>query len=970
MIRETPPLLARLLDRGTPAALSDAQLAERFAATRDPEAFAAIVERHGPLVLATCRGVLGADAEDAFQATFLVLMNRIGTFPVRGSLAGWLHRVARRIARDARRSQARRRLREEAAGARRGPGPDPGPERSELLDAVRREVDRLPERYRAPIVLCDLEGLTREEAAAALGCPAGTIGGRLARARRKLREALERRGLDPSSAPIPIAPAASAGWKFAVETASRSAASLAAGARPTPAAIDLAAQAAGAWAPIKPALALATAAFLAGGLLAAAGPSGPPPRRAAPAPAPGRSPEPRPPVDPDDPATAGRYAGRVVDREGRPIAGARLFIARRSSGSPAAEIGPVRGRSGPDGSFEFDAPDLTVEAADLLPRRRQGLLVAAADGYAPDWDNTWGEARSTFRSHWDPIKGADLTLRLVPDVPIRGRIVDPDGRPVAGARVHADTLTIPDRDDLDAYLKQVTSAFGGSCHIHAIRPRLLPGAVVEATTDADGRFRLSGLGGERIVSMTVAAAGFAEGRATAVTRETPDVPSVELDGRGQPLRTTYGASFTASLEPDRTVAVSGVVIDRDTREPLAGVRVGRDNWMERLAPDDVVTGPDGRFTVRGVRPEELDAAPPPYDHLEAPAGRKSLRLAAAPEPGRPYLPASMHADRRDGLVIECLRGIPFRLKVVDEEGRPVDAEVESRPVTPNPWLRAQPPGAVAADHRPAGRAVKTAPGVYEGVATPGPGALLVQTPSVRDLRPPFLNPKAFFAPGKLDWTDPADRISYGDRGHLNLGHNWLRQEDYAAIVLVDPPAGSGPLELSATVVRDRPRLVNLLDPEGRPLVGVDADGLLGHAGVPEPRLRAAVARITKLDPSRPRVVTFRHEGRKLAGSLLARGDGDAPYTVTLRPWAAVTGRVVDAQGRPTTIGPRAGDDPEVGAFPIVEVDAEGRFRIDRLAPGLRYDVEAAGQGVGVATDLILAPGEVRDLGDVRLGGAR
>jgi hypothetical protein len=83
--------------------------------------------------------------------------------------------------------------------------------------------------------------------------------------------------------------------------------------------------------------------------------------------------------------------------------------------------------------------------------------------------------------------------------------------------------------------------------------------------------------------------------------------------------------------------------------------------------------------------------------------------------------------------------------------------------------------------------------------------------------------------------------------------------------------------------------------------------------------------------------------------------------------------VVDAQGRPTTIGPRAGDDPEIGAFPIVEVDADGRFRIDRLAPGLRYDAEAAGRGAGVATafeDLILAPGEVGDIGDVRLGGPR
>ncbi len=114
--------IRRLFTEGTLASLSDAQLLERFAAGRDGEAFAAIVVRHGTMVLSVCQSALGprdtSDAEDAFQATFLVLVRRAGTFPVHGSLAGWLYRVARRVARQARVEAARRRTRERAIAGR------------------------------------------------------------------------------------------------------------------------------------------------------------------------------------------------------------------------------------------------------------------------------------------------------------------------------------------------------------------------------------------------------------------------------------------------------------------------------------------------------------------------------------------------------------------------------------------------------------------------------------------------------------------------------------------------------------------------------------------------------------------------------------------------------------------------------------------------------------------------------------
>src|SRR6516165_5631844 len=114
--------IGRVFTEGTLAGLSDGQLLERFATRGDDEAFAAIVARHGAMVRSVCRSTLGprdADAEDAFQATFLVLARRAGSFPLHGSLGGWLYRVARRAARQARVEAARRRRRERAAAGRR-----------------------------------------------------------------------------------------------------------------------------------------------------------------------------------------------------------------------------------------------------------------------------------------------------------------------------------------------------------------------------------------------------------------------------------------------------------------------------------------------------------------------------------------------------------------------------------------------------------------------------------------------------------------------------------------------------------------------------------------------------------------------------------------------------------------------------------------------------------------------------------
>jgi RNA polymerase sigma factor (sigma-70 family) len=179
---------------------SDEQLLERFLARRDEtaeEAFTAIVQRHGPMVLGVCLRILGDrhEAEDAFQATFLVLARKAASVVRRDKVANWLYGVACRTAKQARGRTVRRRAREERVGMSPHIKPSDGDLGNELRKILDEELARLPARYRAPIVLCELEGLSRQEAARRLGVPEGTISSRLARAKMQLRDRLARRGL-------------------------------------------------------------------------------------------------------------------------------------------------------------------------------------------------------------------------------------------------------------------------------------------------------------------------------------------------------------------------------------------------------------------------------------------------------------------------------------------------------------------------------------------------------------------------------------------------------------------------------------------------------------------------------------------------------------------------------------------------------------------------------------------------------
>jgi RNA polymerase sigma factor (sigma-70 family) len=210
--------LELLWGAGTCSALSDGQLLARFLATGDQAgelAFELLVKRHGAMVERVCSQILDdpGDVHDAWQAVFLVLARRAGAIRNRESVGGWLHGVAVRVANRTKATAIAHRVRERRASAAAaakvfdangGEIESCAIEREERAGVVHQEISRLPEKYRAPIVLCYMEGLTHDEAAASLSWPVGTVRSRLSRARDRLRERLSRRGLAAPAVAGPV----------------------------------------------------------------------------------------------------------------------------------------------------------------------------------------------------------------------------------------------------------------------------------------------------------------------------------------------------------------------------------------------------------------------------------------------------------------------------------------------------------------------------------------------------------------------------------------------------------------------------------------------------------------------------------------------------------------------------------------------------------------------------------------------
>jgi hypothetical protein len=565
---------------------------------------------------------------------------------------------------------------------------------------------------------------------------------------------------------------------------------------------------------------------------------------------------------------------------------------------------PLRATSGRDGRFRFSFARSSLDERFLDASRP--VVVAVADGLGLDWAEIGGQG--------------PLRLRLVEDVPLEGRILGPDRRPVAGARVTVREVTSPRRADAQ------NSGPGKSCR------GPLPGQP-PATTDADGRFRLTGLGRDRVVSLGL------EGLAIPPTVFVAgDGPTQAAAPRGR------GAAFELVIAGR---PVRGVVRDRRTGLPLAGVKVSLQATGPYAIGPTTRTDRDGRYELLGPPLPLATVVAQPQ------AGQPyftAVQLANAPAPG------PLTAD------FELLGGRPLRGRVTDRAtGKPPRrAVVEYYPLPSN-----EQSAALSGRSRmvPASSSSLGPDGSYSLAVLPGPGIVLVAA-----------SPRDSYASAYLDANELAALCKgVADRGASAWAHFADRParsparvvDRYNALALINPNGGAAPPELDFTLHRAPPLHGTVVGPDGEPLAGVQVCGL---TSMPDAEVLGSESfTVEGLSPRVPRQLAFYHAEKRLGKALILRGEQTEALTVRLEPCGEVVGRVVDGACKPVA-GMRAlFYRQENGLSTRAETDAQGRFRAT-LVPGLKYRVllPSRWRSAKDVEDFVVGPGQVRDLGDLRL----
>jgi RNA polymerase sigma factor (sigma-70 family) len=944
---------------GSIAGLSDRQLIERFVAGRNSPAaeaaFAALVARHGPMVLNVCRQLLGDrhHAEDAFQAVFLVLARKARSLRDPDLLGPWLYGVALRTARKARARLARIRKGEQDGAARRPDSDAADPADRSLIEreraeALHAEIDRLPESSRRPVVLCYFEGLSLSEAAKRLRCPAGTVHSRLDRAREKLRRSLLRRGialsgtalaasLAPRSASASVPPllcdsTARAAIAFVARRAtggalSAPAAALAQEVLHTMLIHTLKAAA----------LCLVTLATLTTGVgyvtnspaALSRSREGEPPGEPI---VKGARTEPRPPGVAEDSTrpAPGRMtvAGRVLDPDGRPIAGAVVDVitrfrtprvsAREEDDQGLTLLG--QGRSDGDGRFRLDAPRTAAA------RVYRVYALAAAPGYGLGWAELNPDAEQS---------AADV--RLFPEQAVLARLVDVNGSPAAGVEVRVLGMGQPGDHGTFAGI----TFWGGE-------PAGLRAWPRPVKTDDHGRIAIRGIG-----------------RGLGFTLEVRDPRFAQQVLRIEGAERAADKEITLALAQARFI--EGRVLAADSGRPIPGAMVdvaasrGQYGGMytSRFRADD-----QGHFT----------ANPSPGEYFRV--------YAHAPD-GQPYPVPEVEFAWPKGAVkkeldIRLPRGVLIRGTVTDAAtGRAL----------PSSSIQYIPVGALAGDSVLSGWQAMVASredGSFQIAVPPGKGHLLVFGPT-----------------GDYVLAEIGSRRLFNDRpgGQRYRAH---------AIIPYEVKAGDPPREVAAALRPGATIQGRIEGPDGQTVTGAFVitalrvepthpswlardqmiparDGRFELHGL-DPR---GSARISVLDPDHEWGATVDISGKPAGEDL----------TIRLQPCGRARVRFVAPDGRPVTRpeavfefvatpgrsaygrrGQAGLDELAADADFLANVDrkhywddprtdADGRFTMISLIPGALYrisDFSTVNQekGIQVRKDFTVGPGETVDLGDI------
>lgn len=899
------------------ADVPDPQLLEHFLTQRSEAAFAALVRRHGPMVWNVCRRVLGNhhDAEDAFQAVFLVFVRKAASIRKQESVSSFLHGIAYHVSAKLKLAATRRAARERTQA--RPPFDDPCDDLTwrELRSVLDEELTNLTEQHRAPLVLCYLEGKTQDEAARLLGWSKSTFRRRLESGRAALGRRLTRRGVTLSAAlsaplladtavqatlpPLLVASTVRAGLALALgntvsSIVSEQIASLAEGG-----AASLLAKKAGVALLLLTALTLGVGGFLAHRAVQN--------RTFAEAPAAPKAPQ-SPPAPSASKEPAIEIKGRVLDPDGKPLAGARLFLRSNS----------VRATTDEGGRFRF-----TAKPSDFDPQGK-ATLAATANGFGPDWIEVTTEKRDA------------VTLRLVKDdLPIEGRVLDLEGRPIPGVRIQVGSLH---RGDLDAWIKgtlakrypQLPDRIGSE----------LLGVSATSATEKDGRFRLSGFGRDRVVFVHLRGDNVEASDFEIVTRlQLP--PGMTKGNNGE-----YPARFDHVAGPSKPIV--GTIRDKRTGKPIAGITVVcpvTPSWLR------ATTDEQGRYRITGVGKHKqywVAAGGMPYFNC--------TKLDIADTPGLEPITVDFALER----------GIAVHGKLLEKAtGKPIRGRVHYVVMRDNLNLKdftdVNKPQALASDP-----GKTTADGSFTQIAVPGPGLLVAEA-----------DDKGRYLTAVVPVPTPQVAI-------ILDGHH--------AIVPINP-SEKEPKSTEQNLYLEPAQTVNgtVIGPDSKPLAGAYYAGLADsrkwYFDRP-PTMETAVFTAGGVSPKRKRNIVFVHAEKKLAKIQSIGGDTANPLTVRLEPMGAIRGRILDADGRP-----RAGakltiqysnEKSDYEDLPLeliynapswskilyqkATTDAEGRFHVEGLVPGLKYFVVEEPGGTflkPLARDIAVESGKTKDLGDLK-----
>ncbi|HKB05532.1 MAG TPA: carboxypeptidase-like regulatory domain-containing protein [Gemmataceae bacterium] len=572
--------------------------------------------------------------------------------------------------------------------------------------------------------------------------------------------------------------------------------------------------------------------------------------------------------------------------------------------------------SGADGRFRVE----------VNRGKGDSFIIATSPGLGADWSDvySWKENPS------------ELQLRLVKDVPITGRVVNTEGKPVLGVRVTPESIYVPENDKLDDYTagwkrawRDVVATPNKRLYVSLDRLR------EPVTTDADGKFTITGCGAERIVHLKFRGAGIATTTPYVLTRPGLDpkpINEAALDSNSAQLRIAGQPPLLSGpaveLVATAGKTITGRVTDRATGKPLAGVRLTTHFGFGDRA--EAVSDADGKYRFDGVPPSRaysVYASHKESDYLEALGN-----MADAP---------GLEAIAID---VQMVKGVIVTGRVIDKQtGKGVHAGVKLTPLPGNKFFGTK---AGFDNARWDGTMKGTdANGKFRIVTIPGLACATAQVHSTETLNGEVLSPyrlavpdpdhKDLFRPEGDSWTFPS----------AGGGVEFLMVENACKVIEIKE---KGETSLDLVVDRGKTATIDIRDADGKPLTGVVAAGITDHWPITH-ELKESTATVYALDPARPRRLALLHPEKKLAAWVRVRGDEKEPVTVKLTPVGAVTGKIVDVDDAPMAGLEVALNWPDrvtsevyrhlQRSTPRVVTAKDGSFRLDGVVPGIPFGVQ-------------------------------